>query len=491
MQRRIPLYTALALACALPGSADAVALGGVSITSEAAIAKKDIEQAVKPYLGKEVSARLLQHLLDEISEYYQKNGYPSSRAYIPEQTSDNGVIRITVLSPKISRVALENHAGLRKSASKRLLGPLREEKGKAINRDALESRLLKLRDLEIFTPEAWLTRGRDGSEHTLNIIARPKRKLSFSLFIDNHGTKASGIWRGGVSGAVRNLTRNADTLSFLAARSDESQTDAGISYSIPVNSHPTVLGASVYGTSYELADEYKALGAKGYAVSYSIFASEPIYRSASTRLTIKAEGRRRDLTDKLETFDLKFKKTENSGALAFDSSYRNRNLTISGTAEGRFGSVRNRDDYGLRDYGSFSVYNFYGAANYKFSDSLSFRFDLATQYSPESLEGALRFKAGGPERVSAFRQSSSGDSGVFGSLSLPYSPSSEITISPHIDVARVSSHQSDSSSLIAAGLKFGLRLDGFFVNTDLTGGNSSGDSDDKASLLVSFGYGRA
>lgn len=80
---------------------------------------------------------------------------------------------------------------------------------------------------------------------------------------------------------------------------------------------------------------------------------------------------------------------------------------------------------------------------------------------------------------------------MFGSLSLPYSPSSEITISPHIDVARVSSHQSDSSSLIAAGLKFGFRLDGFFINTDLTGGNSSGDSDDKASLLVSFGYTRA
>ena len=282
---------------------------------------------------------------------------------------------------------------------------------------------------------------------------------------------------------MRNLTRNADTLSFIAACSDEKQTDAGISYSIPVNSHPTVLGASVYGTSYELADEYKALGAKGYALSYSLFASEPVYRSASGKFTVRAEGRRRDLTDKLET--------ENSGALAFDTSYRNRRLTLSGIAEGRFGSVKNHDDYDLKDYGSFSVYNLYGFASYKYSDTLSLRFDLATQYSPDSLEGSLRFKAGGPVRVAAFRQSSSGDSGIFGSFSLPYSHSSEFTLSPHFDIARVSSHQGDSSDLIAAGLRLGIKLDGFFINTDLTGGSSSGDSDDKASLLVSFGYSRA
>jgi len=489
MQRRTIALLSAALSAA-PGAPGAVPLGGVSITSDAQLERKGVEEALRPYIGREIDAKLLQQILDEISRCYREGGYPSSQAYIPEQIAQGGVIQVTVLAPKTGRVVIENHSGLSQAASKRLLGPLREASGKAASRDALESQLLRLRDLGIFTPEAWYSRGKSGDSHDLNVIARPRRKIPFRIFIDNYGTKASGIWRGGISGAVRNLTRNADTLSFLAALSNGKQADAALSYSIPVNAHPTVLGLGLSGTSYELSEEYEDLGAKGYAVTASAFASEPVYRSQSAKISVRGEGRWRDLRDKLETFGIEFKKNETSGALGADAAFRLKGFTAWGTLEARFGSIRCRDEYSMGQCGSFSTYTASGSASASLSKDASVRGDFAAQYSPDSLEGSLRFKGGGPGRVSSIRQSSSGDCGMFASLSLPYSISDGLLAGPHIDVARTSSKGGDSATLSAFGLRLTAEGAGFFLEADLASGRSSSDYDDKASLLISFGYGR-
>ncbi|MGN0908213.1 MAG: POTRA domain-containing protein [Succinivibrio sp.] len=490
MQRTKLLPLAAAL-MALSAASRAVPLGGVSIHSEAVLDRKGVEEAVRPYIGREVDARLLQQILDEISRCYREGGYPASQAYIPEQVVQGGVISVTVLTPKTGRVLIENHAGLSKATSKRLLGQLREAGGRAANQKDLESRLLKLRDLGIFTPEAWYSRGKSDDSHDLNVIARPRRKIPFRFFVDNYGTKASGIWRGGVSGAVRNLTRNADTLSFLAAISDGRQADAALSYEIPVNDHPTVLGLGVAGTSYELSEEYEDLGAKGYAVSATAFASEPLYRSQSAKFSMRLEGRWRDLRDKLEAFGVEFHKNESSGALGADAAWRFKGFSAWGAFEARFGSIKCRDEYSLGQCGSFSTYRAAGSAQTVVAKDLSVRGDFAAQYSPDSLEGSLRFKGGGPGRVTAIRQSSSGDCGAFASFSLPYSVSDGLSVAPHLDVARTSSKGGDTATLSAFGLRLSADGQGFFLEADLASGRSSDESDDKASLLVSFGYGRS
>ena len=98
MQRRTIALLSAALIAA-PGAPGAVPLGGVSITSDAQLERKGVEEALRPYIGREIDAKLLQQILDEISRCYREGGYPSSQAYIPEQIAQGGVIQVTVLAP--------------------------------------------------------------------------------------------------------------------------------------------------------------------------------------------------------------------------------------------------------------------------------------------------------------------------------------------------------------------------------------------------------
>ena len=77
---------------------------------------------------------------------------------------------------------------------------------------------------------------------------------------------------------INNLTGSADALSLFVARSQESQDNFNLSYEIPVSSHPTILGTSLCLSDYELADEYKILGAQGKSLTYDIYVKEPLLR---------------------------------------------------------------------------------------------------------------------------------------------------------------------------------------------------------------------
>jgi hemolysin activation/secretion protein len=489
MQRRKLLPLAAAAFAAIHSTAHAAELNKVSILTEASVGKAAIEEAVSQYLGQEVSAKLLQNVLDQISRCYREGGYPAAQAFIPEQVMHDGVLQVRVIAPITGNMHVENYVGLLPATRKMLTYPLLEEVGKPANLDRIESHILKIRDLGLFKPEAWYTRGKDSDAHHLNVLFHHIRRYPFRVFMDNYGTKPSGVWRGGFEIARRNISHHADTLSFMAAGSTEKQADVALSYRIPVNSHPTVLGLGLSGTSYELAEEYEALGAKGYAISAVAFISEPLYRTRRAKVTMRAEGRWRDLRDKLDAFGIEFKKNESSGALALDTAYRDKEDSAWGTFEARFGQIRCRDDFSFGQCGGFSTFSMEGGAITQLKGAFSLRGDFAAQYSPDSLEGALRFKGGGPGRVTAVRQSSSGDSGVFASVGLPYTLNNDIYIGPHLDLAHTSSHDGDSATLSAFGLKLSIGGSGIFLDADVTAGRSTNDNDDRATLLVSFGYG--
>lgn len=50
------------------------------------------------------------------------------------------------------------------------------------------------------------------------------------LFFDNYGSKGSGVYRAGVSGALNNLLGYGDSLNYFAQLSDEMQKSYGFTY---------------------------------------------------------------------------------------------------------------------------------------------------------------------------------------------------------------------------------------------------------------------
>ncbi|MDY6321675.1 MAG: ShlB/FhaC/HecB family hemolysin secretion/activation protein [Succinivibrio sp.] len=482
------LKTAAAAALTACLQAQALELKGVNVTSKAPLSKTLIEESIRPMLGKTIDATLLQQVLDQVNRTYREHGYPTSHAYIPEQVSSNGIIHVAVLSPRLERIELENRAGLKHSAAQRLFKSVLAQKGSAANTDELNSDLLKLQDLGIFTVSGGYTDGRRDDGAVLTLSALQRSRTPFRIFTDNHGTKAAGIWRLGATGAVRNLTGNADTLSWLAAVSDEGQADGALGYSIPLNSHPTVLSAELSAGRYELGDDYEALGARGHSFSGEAALEEPLYRSPALRLSVQGSFRHRILEDRFSAFDLTLKKNEDSGCVKLKGGAFSDSVSSDFSFSLRRGRLSHRDDWYEDESADFTIASFDATLAALINKELSASAALSLQHSADPLEGENRFAGGGATRVAAYRSGLAGDSGAYAGARLEWRPDREFALGPRADFARVSNRGGESASLKDLGVFFEYSGKHFFAGFNLLSTLSPVDGADRASALITFGY---
>ena len=248
--------------------------------------------------GRAVSATLLQRALSEVTRYYRDQGFIGAQAYFPVQAVDDGVLSMVVAAPTLNGVSTENTSGVRDSYLKYLLGGIEEQVGLPIEHEKLNNQLLKLTDLGIFSLSGkFSATDVHGLHHDLDLVAAPQRdNFEFSLFADNEGTESSGRYRFGAMADFINVTGSADRLAFFYARTNEQQNNYSLTYELPINSHPTVLGLDFCYSNYELSQAYEVLGAKGHEYNGELYLKEPIYRSATAKTMWRSGLRYRDLT---------------------------------------------------------------------------------------------------------------------------------------------------------------------------------------------------
>lgn len=450
------------------------------------------QQVLAAKLGRPVSAALLQDVLHEVSRYLQQEGFADARALLPEQViSSEGKLQIYVAGTQLHDVLFTDESSLRPSARARLFAGIEEHKGSLLNFRDLEGDLLKLSDLGIISIkgefEQTLSTDPLMQDLHLNLTDTGDKNYDLYFFADNHGTEASGRYRFGSYAGLRNFTRNADTLSLFYARSSEEQNNYSLSYKIPVNSHPTVIGASVCYADYDLAREYADLGAQGKSITAELFVQEPLYRTAGHRLDFTGGYRYRDLTDEFAAFDVKFEKHSHaiyaglSHALYQEGSYMwSGGLTLTA------GKLYNDDEWELYDEDIFRIVQ--ADAMFSFLDVLIPRFDLAfaleAQYSPDMLDSSEQFFAGGADAVEAYDSNiAAGDSGVLFTFAPVYQPfaSVDFTLSPHVQAAIVRSEGYESEHIMGTGLQLQLHSHGFTAKLSIDtaiGDKPWGDVDD-------------
>lgn len=466
-------------------------LNGVTLNTEANFDKNEVQAFLSRHYGKEISVKLLRQVLDEVDHYFHEHGYPSSKAYFPEQQSDNGMLEITVLSPFLEGIQFKNRAQVNIQTRRRLFSEVSAMQDHVVNNDEMLGALLRLQDLGAFRTYGRYVQGQSREDATVLLLSmRPmQQKYPFTLFANNHGTKASGQYRLGVSGEVVNLSGYADNLNYFFAASNEKQLDTGVTYRIPLNSHPTVAGVGFNAGSYSLAKEYEDLGAKGYAAGGEAYIEEPILRRENYALKLRFGGNLKYLEDRFESFDVKFKKRQTSLFGETTGFYRKDLFSFSGRVALTYGKNTELDDYEINPDDKFALFNAESSFAYKVADSSVVNLDLALQKANKALDGSLRFSAGGEGRVSSFTSSEgSADEGIFASIAFNQGINEHFNIAPHFDIARISNKNGDAATIKGAGVKLDFQADGFFVKGDLATSLGSIRGEDKARMLLSFGY---
>jgi len=251
--------------------------GNTLIDDETLAPLVDIQEGLEMTLG------VVSLYAQEVTAYYNSEGYILARAYIPEQEIKDGVIRLKVVEGRVGAV---NIRGTERLKAKDFAQRLERVKDDQILREqTLEKVLLELNDMLGVQVRSVLKPGELPGTSDLVLEVTESRPYQVSFDADNFGSRFTGKNRFGLTGTVGSLFKLGDQFSVRVVESDENQTFVQPVYSIPVGSYGTTIKGSFTYSEFKLGDSVASLEAGGSAVLVDIGVNQLLLRNRTTRIT--------------------------------------------------------------------------------------------------------------------------------------------------------------------------------------------------------------
>ena len=86
-----------------------VFVNSVEVAPSEILTKEEINKLVQPIVGKNVFIEDIQKVIDSINNLYAEKGFVTARAFLPEQTVENGNIYIALTESKIGSITVEQN----------------------------------------------------------------------------------------------------------------------------------------------------------------------------------------------------------------------------------------------------------------------------------------------------------------------------------------------------------------------------------------------
>ena len=333
-----------------------IALAGIEIVEapeiEDAVTKAKLKTMLDALIGRKVSSDLLQDMGNNIKDFYQDLGYLNCETYMPQQEIDldNVVFKIGIKATELNKVHIENNSQVRDGYIEYLLSSLREYEGKHLNYYDFYEQMLMLNDLGTFNLQGQFDAVTpDNVVNNLDLMAiNGTDRAYFTSAIDNFGSLSSGRYRMSGNFEINNPTASADRLNLFYSHTDEDQADYSIGYTIPVSSHPTLVGASLCYSHADLGGIYRELGTKNEELTFEAFVREPLYRDTNAIANMQFGYIYRKMSTDFSVFELKTKKHSNTAYVQFSGSKNFvGNAIVSSSLRLSAGCIENDDDYDL------------------------------------------------------------------------------------------------------------------------------------------------
>ena len=166
-------------------------LKDINVEGVSAFKEDEIRQLFTQYLDTEVSLALAWEIAGKITSKYRESGYFLTRAYVPAQEIQNGVIRINVVEGYIGVVEVPNNA----LSKNRLLLDLKQEllQQRPVTSSDLEQFLLLANDIPGWAVFGTLYPLKDAPDPVVGLkISAKERKGRGLATINNHGSRFLG-----------------------------------------------------------------------------------------------------------------------------------------------------------------------------------------------------------------------------------------------------------------------------------------------------------
>jgi hemolysin activation/secretion protein len=385
---------------------------------------EELSQFYKDMIGTSITPQALFEIASRMTSFYRNNGYILSRAYVPIQEIEDGIVQIRILEGFIDDIQFEWADGAEDRMIKSYATRLKRER--PLNNKSLERSLLLMKDLPGVTVSAVLKPSAKRKKASDMILMVSRKPITTSLEISNDNPNSLGPWKVTASVSENGNLGFNERITLFGALSypSEYMKVVGTEYSAPIFCNGTTFNFKADWLQSQPDMSINTLKSKGQAENISIGIKHPILRGrdlsfyVSGWLDIKNSRNGMwesgfqaiDSRDRVRVFRLE-------SSLDFADKFFGVNLFTLSASQGihGLGAMPENSPYKSRPNGKVSFSKFSLSASR--IQNLGYNFSLYTivrgQYAPQPLLSIERFNFGGPPYTHTYESGvMSGDSGL-------------------------------------------------------------------------------
>lgn len=259
-----------------------VFINSIDVSPSSILTSEEINSVVQPLVGKNVFISDIQKVIDQLNSLYAQKGFVTAKAFLPEQTVENGNIHIELIESKVGNISVEQNKWTR---TKYITDRIEQKQGQLFDIVELEQDILDFnRYNEGVNLTANLTAGT--TPGTTDIAIKANENFPFHVvgIMDNAGRYQTGHLRGGAMIYADSLFHNRDRLSIGSYFSGGAISPFA-DYNFPVNKKDGRVGFMYASTFAKIKwGPLTDLDLKSKSYIYSLYYSQPLVRKPGFEL---------------------------------------------------------------------------------------------------------------------------------------------------------------------------------------------------------------
>jgi hemolysin activation/secretion protein len=260
-----------------------VYVNSVEVAPSEILTKEEVNKLVQPLVGKNVFIEDIQKVIDDINNLYAEKGFVTARAFLPEQTVENGNIYIALTESKIGNITVLQNKWTKDGYITRRLP---EKEGELFDIVELEKDVLDFnRYNDGVKLSATLKAGEKPGTTDIDLVAEENFPFHLMGVFDNAGRYNTGSLRGGAMIYADSLTGHRDRMSIGSYFSGGAQSPF-FDYNFPVNKRDGRIGFMFSSTFADVKwGPYTNLfDINSRAYQYSLYYTQPLIRKTGFEL---------------------------------------------------------------------------------------------------------------------------------------------------------------------------------------------------------------
>lgn len=282
-----------------------VYIENIEVSSSEILTENEIKNIINNYIGNNLKIEDIRNIVNDINKLYLEKGYVTARAYLPEQTIENGKIKIYLAEGKVGDLNINNPAKLHWTKDKYIKDRINAKSGTIFNIAELERDILLFnRYNDGVTLSANLNKGTKDLTTDINLISKETSPFHLHFITDNQGRETIGVNRFGVMLQDDSLTGHRDKLTFGTYLSKSSVTPF-FDYNLPINKKDGRVGFMYsYSKSDIKSGPFNIFNIGSRSHNFSLYYSQPIIRKTYMELTSVSSLSYKHAITSIEDIDL-------------------------------------------------------------------------------------------------------------------------------------------------------------------------------------------